>query len=310
MSFPAEGRVEGTYRNRMEKVASMLDAYHQGHYCVFNLTQREYDTSKFYKAHACGWPDHTAPPLGHLLSLCQEIDRFLAKDHQNVVVVHCLAGKGRTGTVIAAYLLFCGLFTSALDAMDFFAARRSSNNWGVCVPSQRRYVTYVARIVSQPKAYAHHTTQALVLREVVLSCLPGFDKLNGCAPMVEVVNCSDPKNPVTVFEPEPSTAMHNTAHTAKVSLPVFAIVQGDIVVYVKHASLLGATTMLAVQFHTGMLRSKQLVVKKGNCDTACNDRRFCHDFFVQLTFEPLKSSNAKDACRYQEPNWGATTSYP
>lgn len=310
MSFPAEGMVEGTYRNRMEKVVGMLEAYHKDHYCVFNLTRREYDASRFYKSRFCGWPDHTAPPLALLLSICKEIDDFLAKDHHNVVVVHCLAGKGRTGTVIASYLLYCGLFSTALEAMDFFAARRSSNNWGVCVPSQRRYVTYVARIVYQPKAYLNHSTPAMVLREVILSCLPGFDAINGCAPMVAVVNCSDPSDPVTVFEADSSQAMHENAHSHAVSLPVFAIVRGDVIVYLKHASILRPTTMLTVQFHTGMLRSKQLVVKKGNCDIACNDRRFCHDFFVQLMFEPMTSSAAQEACAYREPDWRSTTAYP
>ena len=98
---------------------------------------------------------------------------------------------------------------------------------------------------------------------------------------------------------------HENAHTHAVSLPVFAIVRGDVMVYIKHASILRPTydllpaspvcsrqvfadisrTMLTVQFHTAMLRSKQLVVKKGNCDIACNDRRFAQPFCHALVHE-------------------------
>jgi hypothetical protein len=49
------------------------------------------------------------------------------------------AGKGRTGLIASAYFLFCGLFTNADRSMLFFANRRSTNNYGVTQPGQRRY---------------------------------------------------------------------------------------------------------------------------------------------------------------------------
>lgn len=50
------------------------------------------------------------------------------------------AGKGRTGTIISALLLYSGLFNCAEDALNYFAAKRSINNWGVTNPSQIRFI--------------------------------------------------------------------------------------------------------------------------------------------------------------------------
>ena len=44
-----------------------------------------------------------------LISLVNDIDNFLNENLYNVVVVHCRAGKGRTGTAICSYLLWSGI---------------------------------------------------------------------------------------------------------------------------------------------------------------------------------------------------------
>ena len=36
---------------------------------------------------------------------------------KNVVIVHCNAGKGRTGTLISCYLIYSGLSDNAKDAI-------------------------------------------------------------------------------------------------------------------------------------------------------------------------------------------------
>jgi len=46
-----------------------------------------------------------APPLPLVAQFCQEVAAWLGKDPQNVAVVHCKAGKGRTGTMICSYLV-------------------------------------------------------------------------------------------------------------------------------------------------------------------------------------------------------------
>ena len=80
--------------------------------------------------------------------LCSSIDDWLKEDEENVVAIHCKAGKGRTGLVVAAYLVHCGLAKSADEALAIFAQKRTRNEKGVTIPSQIRYVHYYESLLS------------------------------------------------------------------------------------------------------------------------------------------------------------------
>ena len=111
--FPATS-VEALYRNEFGAVARFLDARHGDGYLVVNLSERAYDYARFgYRVVDMGWPDHHTAPVSVLLDLCRAIDAWLAGGAERVVVVHCLAGKGRTGAACASFLVYSGAVAGA-----------------------------------------------------------------------------------------------------------------------------------------------------------------------------------------------------
>uniref|UniRef100_A0A7N0ZSY2 phosphatidylinositol-3,4,5-trisphosphate 3-phosphatase n=1 Tax=Kalanchoe fedtschenkoi TaxID=63787 RepID=A0A7N0ZSY2_KALFE len=147
MSFPAE-HVRAMYRNPLWQVKSVLDMRHPGRYKVYNLCiEQMYDPSNFDgRVETYPFDDNHVPPLHMMKLFCESVESWLSSDPNNIAVIHCMAGKGRTGLMVCAYLVYSGM--SAEKALQLYAQRRTTNNEGVTIPSQRRYVSYWENVLS------------------------------------------------------------------------------------------------------------------------------------------------------------------
>jgi len=145
MGFPSEN-VEAAYRNPYKDVYRFLEGMHKDHYKVYNLcSERGYDISKFHNRVAIyPFDDHNAPPFEMLETFCKDVQAWIAEDpERNVAAIHCKAGKGRTGVMICAHMLYTREWETAFEALKFYATIRTYNRKGVTIPSQIRYVHYL-----------------------------------------------------------------------------------------------------------------------------------------------------------------------
>ena len=69
--------------------------------------------------------------------------------NDNIVIVNCNAGKGRTGTSIACFLMYSGLSENAEDAITYYGWQRFEHGRGVTQPSQLRYIRYFEKVYTK-----------------------------------------------------------------------------------------------------------------------------------------------------------------
>ena len=82
-----------------------------------------------------------------------------------IVIVHCKAGKGRSGTVVCSYLISEEGWASE-DALARFTSRRMRAGFGegISIPSQQRWVRYVEWWTKHGKVYVDRPVEILEIR--------------------------------------------------------------------------------------------------------------------------------------------------
>ncbi|XP_060521197.1 phosphatidylinositol 3,4,5-trisphosphate 3-phosphatase and dual-specificity protein phosphatase PTEN isoform X2 [Cylas formicarius] len=172
MGYPASN-IESVYRNHIDDVVKFLDQKHPGHYYIYNLcSERSYDKTKFHnKVKDFPFDDHNPPRIDSIEPFCQDVKEWLERDPDNVAVVHCKAGKGRTGTMICCYLLHSRICATADQALNFYGEKRTQDTKGVTIPSQVRYVRYYEQLVYRHLRYRPLT---VYIKEFIFDPAPTF----------------------------------------------------------------------------------------------------------------------------------------
>ncbi|KAG9241663.1 hypothetical protein BJ878DRAFT_536394 [Calycina marina] len=165
-SGPSGTYPQRAYRNPLDQLVKFLDERHGNEWAIweFRAEGTGYPDEEVYgRVFHYPWPDHHPPPFRVVGMAMAGMKRWLSgldgdsteeEKKKRVVVVHCKAGKGRSGTMACSYLISeCGW--KAQDALDRFTERRMRPGFGqgVSIPSQLRYVGYVDRWTNGGKIY-------------------------------------------------------------------------------------------------------------------------------------------------------------
>ena len=146
MGFPSTG-METLYRNSVADMTEFFHTKYNDQVKIYNLClekDRIYNKNAFPKSKVGLFPanDHNPCPIKLILEFCIDICLYLINNPKGVAAVHCKAGKGRTGVMSCAYLIFSGLCEKSEKAFRYYARIRTKDNTGVTIASQRRYIRY------------------------------------------------------------------------------------------------------------------------------------------------------------------------
>jgi phosphatidylinositol-3,4,5-trisphosphate 3-phosphatase and dual-specificity protein phosphatase PTEN len=106
------------------QVQQLFRTYHApDNYRIYNLCAERVYTGVAFGGEAhpnClrhfPFDDHNPPCLDLISQICDDAAGFLAANPAHVVAIHCKAGKGRTGCIIACLLVHLGICKTADEA--------------------------------------------------------------------------------------------------------------------------------------------------------------------------------------------------
>jgi len=163
MGVPCVHPIISLYRNPLSQVVRFFEIKHKESFRIYNACpELPYPAERFEAAGgtvvALQIQDHTPPTMVQFVQFLRDAQEFLHGLPGGIIAVHCKGGKGRTGSLCAAWLLYCKRAASAKAALKLFAKKRTDLYrgkalCGVETPSQVRYVQQMARHLERTATY-------------------------------------------------------------------------------------------------------------------------------------------------------------
>uniref|UniRef100_A0A6B2L637 Phosphatidylinositol-3,4,5-trisphosphate 3-phosphatase n=1 Tax=Arcella intermedia TaxID=1963864 RepID=A0A6B2L637_9EUKA len=274
MGFPARG-AETAIRNDIKDVVAFLRKKHPGHFLIVNVSERNYDYSPLLQNDEVvfvGWLDHYPPPMSLLVTVVEMMHEYLSKDPLNTIAIHCMAGRSRTGTSIASYLLYANEIKTPEEAINQFNLTRSAGP-SLTLPSQIRAVYNYAKLLQlgrKTEGVGPITDLTLLqnpkrfnLKSILMTPVPltGI-QATGCRPLIEIYNEAGltlPHGAKPLWVYTSSRKFKPTDHV--IEIPVNFEIRGDTLIKFYHQSE-GFTSvsslLFRVQFHTSFIETSYI----------------------------------------------------
>jgi len=215
------------------------------------------------------------------VEIMEEINAFLAIDELNVVAIHCMAGRSRTGTVIASFLLHSNTFRSPDYSIYYFNKRRSQGP-SLRLPSQIRQVNnffnfsqYAKRDDQTYDLTTIINAKMFYLRGIKMSPVPMVGLSNtGYTPIIYIINLSTGVVETTMKSKR--KYLPQKAKELSESFTTDILLRGDILMKFHHNTSISGLAqheyeLFKLYFHTSLIHSTSLNFKIDDLDAMDTD---------------------------------------
>ena len=294
MSLPGEG-VHKVYRNSISSVSRFLNTRHPQKYKILNLSGIPYDYARFNnQVEDYKWQDHYPPEIDILFRACLSMDEWLKQDPENIIVTNCRAGKGRTGTLICCYMIYCGRFTSYQAAAIYYKIKRFSTGGGVTQPSQLRYIKYFSDVMQGQIRYPLLVNIDRVLMRTAPHCSGSSSKLvfsiSESDKIIYTNQAKDRDKQISFHDDWSDSTMHEIVYIKEKRF-----MQGDINCNLINWGLIKMKMICRFSFNTAFIPdNNEIVFRKDELDpdNFKNSKKVSENFIIIILFQRSCECNA------------------